>query len=306
MDTILTLMADPERADLSPALTDAVRRALDALGAEAGPPDWLAPGTACDIGLSGLDADQADAAVGAALTGRPIDRIVQPAADRRKRLLIADMESTLIRQEMLDELADMAGLRDRVAAITWRAMNGEIDFATALAERVALLAGLPAVALERCAERITLMPGAGTLGATMKAAGAYCALVSGGFRSFTRLVAARLGFDEDMGNTLDVAAGPDGTPVLTGRVLPPVLDRDAKLAALLRLAGDRHIPLRATLAVGDGANDLPMIQAAGLGIAFRAKPAVAAAARARLHHGDLTALLYAQGFRRDEFTTGAV
>jgi len=180
MDKILTLVADPRRADLDPSTVETARAALAGLGAETGHPDWLAPGIACDIGFAGLDGDQADAAVQAALPGRPVDWIAQEAEGRRKRLLVADMESTIIQQEMLDELADLVELKERIAAITYRAMNGELDFETALRERVALLAGLPVTALEECYGRITLMPGAEALVRTMKAHGARCALVSGG------------------------------------------------------------------------------------------------------------------------------
>jgi phosphoserine phosphatase len=209
------------------------------------------------------------------------------------------MESTIIRQEMLDELADMVGIKDRVADITWRAMNGEIDFKDALRERVALLAGLPAAMLEAAQARVTLMPGARALVATMRAQGARCVLVSGGFKVFTARVRDEVGFDADQANDLEIADGK-----LTGRPVEPILDKDAKLAALMRIAGENRIPLRETLAVGDGANDLPMLQAAGLGVAYHAKPAVAAGARARIDHGDLTALLYAQGYRAEDIVAG--
>jgi phosphoserine phosphatase len=209
------------------------------------------------------------------------------------------MESTIIENEMLDELADFLGIREEVAEITRKAMNDELDFVAALEARVALLKGQPATLLDEAAQRIRVMPGAAALVATMRAHGARAALVSGGFRFFTGPVRARLGFDLDVANDLVVEAG-----ALAGTVLKPIVTRDTKLAMLTRLAAENRLPLAATLAVGDGANDLPMIEAAGLGVAFRAKPAVAARARVRIEHGDLTALLYAQGYRAGEIVGG--
>jgi phosphoserine phosphatase len=225
------------------------------------------------------------------------DANVVPAEGRRKRLLIADMDSTIIQQECIDEMADMLGLKPRIAAITERAMRGELPFEAALTERLALLAGLAEVDLQRVFdERITLMPGARTLIATMRAAGALTALVSGGFSFFTSRVAATVGFDVNRANTLEVVDGR-----LTGRVAGPILGREAKLAALEHYRGERGLAAAATLAVGDGANDLAMIKAAGLGVAYRAKPVVAEEAHAGITHGDLTALLYLQGYARSEF-----
>ena len=261
----------------------------------AGPPDWLAPGLACDLPLADRDARQVEAAAWAALGGAPVDVVVQQAAGRKKRLLVADMESTIIETERLDELAEFVGMRAAVAEITRRAMNGELDFAAALAERVALLRNLPVSVLEEAAARIRLMPGARALVATARANGVRTALVSGGFTVFAERVAAELGFDRVVANRLVVAGGR-----IAGTVAAPIVDREAKRAALAALAGEYAVPLSATLAVGDGANDLPMLAAAGLGIAFRAKPAVAAASRWRLDHADLTGLLYAQGYRRSE------
>jgi phosphoserine phosphatase len=260
---------------------------LRAGGAEVGPPDWLAPGIACDLPFEGK-------AGAVALPG--IDAVVVPTLGRRKKLLVADMESTMIHNEMLDELADFLGLREKIAGITARAMNGEIDFSAALEERVGLLKGLPVATLDEAAKRIRYMPGGATLVATMKAQGAYCALMSGGFTHFTGLVRGILGFDIDRANTLARAGG-----VLSGTVEPPILGKEAKLEALRDLAGKLKLDLAETMAVGDGANDLPMLQAAGLGIAFHAKPAVATAVSSRIDHGDLTALLYLQGYRRAEF-----
>ena len=231
----------------------------------------------------------------------PVDIVIQPDDEhRRKRLLIADMDSTMIGQECIDELADFAGVKPEVAAITERAMLGEIAFEPALRARVALLKGLPArIVDEVIASRITLTPGARTLVATMRAHGAKAALVSGGFTLFTAKIAAQLGFHNSQANDLIVRDGH-----LTGEVAEPILGRAAKQAALARLCKKHRIKLAATLAVGDGANDLDMLGAAGLGIAYHAKPAVAAAAHAAIRHGDLTALLYAQGYRREEFVEG--
>lgn len=228
--------------------------------------------------------------------------VADDAAFRRKKLFVADMESTIIEQEMLDELADFIGARERIAAITKRAMRGELDFETALVERVAMLAGLDAGVLDAVAARITPMPGAEALVRTMRAHGAYCALVSGGFTVFTERVARRLGFDEHQANVLEVTGGK-----LTGRVVEPILGRAAKRAALERLRTERGLDPALTLAVGDGANDLDMLAVAGLGIAFRAKPKVRDAVAAMengavVSHGDLVTLLHLQGYRATDIT----
>jgi len=297
MEHVLTLIAP--RGALAAATLRAARDALLSLGAATGAPDWLSPEEAADLPFTGVAPDQADAAARAALSGAAVDVIAQPAQGRRKRLLVADMDSTIVTAETLDELAAEAGIKDRVAAITQRAMNGELDFEGALRERVGMLAGLPVAALERCWARIEIMPGARELVATMRAHGARCALVSGGFTFFTGRVAACLGFHEHHANTLIEADGR-----LTGQVAEPILGRHAKLANLKRLAAELGIGLDAAVAVGDGANDLDMIRAAGLGVAFRAKPVVAAAARVRVDHADLRALLFAQGYRAAEFASG--
>ena len=293
MSHVLTLVA-PAGA-LPSRSVSRVRAALEGIGASVGTPDWLAPGEAADIPFDGLASEQADAAARGALGGEAVDVIAQPAEGRRKRLLLADMDSTVVTSETLDELAAFAGLKDRIAAITKRAMDGELDFIQALAERVGMLAGLPVSALERTWEATEMTPGAAELVATMRAAGAHCGLVSGGFTFFTARVAERLGFNVHYSNTLLTRDGK-----LTGRVADPVLDRHAKLATLKRVAAELGLPLSAALAVGDGANDLDMIRAAGLGVAFRAKPIVAAAARAKVDHSDLRALLFAQGFRAQD------
>lgn len=228
-----------------------------------------------------------------------VDVVVQPRAGRRKRLLVADMDSTMIGQECIDELADYAGLKAEVAAVTGQAMRGELDFEAALDARVALLAGLDEAAIDRChAERVRLTPGARALVGTMRGQGAYCLLVSGGFSLFADRVAAEIGFDAAVSNLLHIEGGR-----LAGTVGRPILGAAGKMQALLDAAGAHAIPLADTLAVGDGANDIPMIEAAGLGIAYHAKPAAAAAADARIESNDLTALLYAQGYSSKEWAT---
>ena len=290
MPYVLTLVAQREAAPLSAALVARVREAVRGDAAT-----LLSPGEAAELAMP----DEPDAAVvRAALEGAPVDAIATPAAQRRKRLLVADMDSTIVTGETLDELADFAGLKDRIAAITARAMNGELDFKAALRVRVAMLAGLPIAALEQTWQRVRLTAGARELVATMRAHGALTALVSGGFSFFTLRVATLCGFDLHRSNVLL-----DDGAVLTGLVAEPILDRDTKLALLTSLAAERGLAPSATLAVGDGANDLDMLRAAGLGVAFRAKPIVAAAARARVDHADLRALLFAQGYRATEFVT---
>ena len=286
----MTIIAGSGAEAVLPEVVSTLRPAL-----AAPEPDWLAPGRACDLLLTDRDAPMAEAVARQAIGDAAIDVLVQPAAGRRKRVFVADLESTIIENEMLDELADFVGLRAHVAEITRRAMNGELDFAAALAERVALLKGLPATVLDEAATRIRLMPGARALLATSRAAGVRTALVSGGFMVFAERIAAELGFEQVVANRLDIAEGR-----IAGTVAAPILTRETKRDTLLQLAQQYGVPLRATLAIGDGANDLPMLDAAGLGIAFHAKPAVAAASRWRLDHADLTGVLFAQGYRREE------
>ena len=293
MALVATLIANPSNPALTPALAgeaaDAVRsRSLY----------WLADGVACDIPLAdAMEAGEYLALLRAAVAGQPVDVAVQDAETRRKSLLIADMDSTMIGQECIDELAAEVGLKDRVAAITARAMNGEIAFEPALRERVALLKGLDTTVIDRVIEsRITLTPGGTALVRTMKARGGYTALVSGGFTSFTSRVAAVIGFDENRANRLLESDGK-----LTGEVAEPILGRQAKVDALNEISGRLGITPAAAIAVGDGANDLGMLNLAGAGVALHAKPAVAAEARIRIDHGDLTALLYLQGYRRSDF-----
>ncbi|PTW58764.1 phosphoserine phosphatase [Breoghania corrubedonensis] len=260
----------------------------------------LKPGVAADLPFeAGSITDHGGfiATLRDALASLPVDVFVQKAEGRRKRLLLADMDSTMIGQECIDELAAEVGLKDRIAAITERAMRGEIAFEPALRERVSALKGLPVAAIRRVIdERITLTPGGRALVQTMKANGALCALVSGGFTHFTRAIAAMIGFDENHANTLEAAGD-----TLTGTVREPILGKDAKLAHLKRLTGKLGLDPSQTMAVGDGANDLAMIKEAGVGVAYHAKPAVAAEAAARIDHGDLTALLYLQGYREEDF-----
>jgi phosphoserine phosphatase len=290
-DTAITLVCNPDDAILDEDLRDAAADALlEAFGevrrrtlAEDVAEDFL---IAVNAGRS-----EVEAALRPVLGEAGVDIIVQPAEGREKRLLIADMDSTIIGQECIDELADFAGLKAEISAITERAMRGELDFETALQTRVGMLKGLSESVLEDCfRSRITLNPGAKTLVETMNARGAATVLVSGGFTFFVERVAKLAGFRHFRANELLIAGGR-----LTGAVRRPILGREAKEAALRQHAADLGVPLSATLAVGDGANDLDMIAAAGLGIAFRAKPKVAAAADASIRHADLTALLYAQG-----------
>jgi len=260
----------------------------------AGAPRWLAHGKALEVdGFEGIDP------AAAALRAQSLDAVVVPKMNRRKRVLLADMDSTMIEQECIDELGAAAGLGEKISAITARAMRGEVDFESALKERVSLLKGLDeGVIAKLLRERISYMPGGKVLLATMKAHGAYCALVSGGFTAFTEHVAKALGFDENRANRLLVSGGK-----LTGEVALPILGKDAKVESLYRVAVARGVSAADVLAVGDGANDIPMLQAAGMGVALHAKPKVQAQAQFVINHGDLTALLYLQGYAHDEFLT---
>ncbi|TNC74141.1 phosphoserine phosphatase SerB [Rubellimicrobium roseum] len=262
-----------------------------------GPLRWLAAREAAEFEVAAEPADLW--AAWETCQGQGVDLLLQPAVNRRKRMLLADMDSTMIRQECIDELAAVAGVGDRVAAITARAMNGEIGFEGALRERVGLLKDLPeTVIVDVLRDRITYVPGGRELLATMKAQGAHAVLVSGGFLGFARPVAAHLGFHEARANTL---LARDGR--LTGEVAEPILGREAKVAALEEVTARLGIGPQDVLAVGDGANDLGMLRLAGAGVALHAKPAVQAECRLRVNHGDLTALLYLQGYARDDFAT---
>ncbi len=293
MAFVATLIANPSNPVLVPAIAERAAEAAKASGLY-----WLADGIACDIALrDDADLQAAEANILAAIGNAPIDLVIQNAETRRKKLLIADMDSTMIGQECIDELAAEVGLKHKVADITARAMNGEIAFEPALRERVALLKGLPlSVVDDVIAKRITLTSGGPELIATMKAKGYYTALVSGGFTVFTSRIAATLGFDEDRANLLLEENG-----VLTGFVEEPILGKQAKVDALNDIAEKLGISTDEALAVGDGANDLGMLQLAGSGVALHAKPTVSAHARMRIDHGDLTALLYIQGYRKSDF-----
>lgn len=292
---VVTLIAAQASDAALGEAVDMARQVLVKLGARLEGVDRLSAGRACDIPFDDLAPDQADAGIRAALGAVSIDILAQPATGRKKQLLVADMEATIIANEMLDELAEIAGIQPQIAAITRRAMNGEIEFAGALKERVGLLKNIPEAALAEAGARIRVNPGAATLVATMRKHGAYTALVSGGFRIYAERIGRELGFDIAVANELIVEDGK-----LAGRVKEPILGKEAKLATLTQLAVERGLPLTAALAVGDGANDLPMLEAAGVGVAYHAKQVVAAAARLRIDHGDLRALLYAQGYRDAE------
>jgi phosphoserine phosphatase len=297
----VVLTSPPDR----PSLSDfAVARALSAIPeADRLDAEWLHPTEAwqarflSETPAAGIATLRAR--IAAALNGITLDVNIVPdeIGRRRKKLLVADMDSTIIQQECIDEMADVFGLKPKISGITERAMRGELEFEAALHERLGLLAGLSETQLAEVYDtRIKLMPGARTLVATMQAHGARTALVSGGFTFFTSRVAGSVGFDENHSNVLEFADAK-----LTGRLIGPILGREAKRATLDRLTSERQLAPDATLAVGDGANDLDMIRSAGLGVAYRAKPIVAAEASAAIAHGDLTALLYLQGYKRSEF-----
>ena len=295
MAFVATLVANPSNPVLTPALAEKAADQVKASGLY-----WLADGIACDIVLrDDSDIQAARDTILAVIGNEPIDLAVQEAETRRKKMLIADMDSTMIGQECIDELAAEVGLKDKVAAITARAMNGEIAFEPALRERVALLKGLPVGVIDEVIDkRITLTPGGRELIATMKAKGYYTALVSGGFTVFTSRIAAMLGFDENRANLLLDADGQ-----LTGEVAEPILGKQAKVDALIDICERLGISPGEAMAVGDGANDLGMLHLSGAGIALHAKPVVAAEAQIRIDHGDLTALLYLQGYRKSDFVT---
>jgi phosphoserine phosphatase len=287
--SVLCLIANPSDPVLDDRLVAVIQHETH------GEINWLCRGVACEI-ISPQAGDPV-AAARMAVGARPVDIVLLPLANRRKLLLVADMDSTMINEECIDELADAVGIKAEVAAITERAMNGEIDFAEALRTRVALIKGLNRRVVEEIRrERITLAPGGRALVQTMKAYGAYTSLVSGGFSLFADYFAERIGFDEAVANILQFEGD-----LLAGTVAEPIVDSSVKLNRLLTLARERQISIAATMSVGDGANDLDMINAAGLGVALHAKPVVAEQAMARIDHGDLTALLYLQGYAEEDF-----
>ncbi len=293
MKNVLTLIAPV--GTLNDALMVTATEAINSGGGKTGTPDWLSPDEALDIPFEGENVEQA---VRDALAGAAVDLLAQVAEGRRKKLLVADMDSTIITTETLDELAGLAGKKAETAAITERAMRGDIEFQEALSERVAMLAGLEVAALTETLDGITLTPGAEALVRTMSENGAHTVLVSGGFNDFAGPVAALAGFAEDKSNRFEIANGR-----LTGRVLEPIVDSLAKLQTLTRLAEEKDIPLSATLAIGDGANDVAMIKAAGLGVAYKGKPAAKDAANATIEHTDLRAALFMQGYRKNEIAS---
>jgi phosphoserine phosphatase len=295
MHLVATLIAGTE----GPALNDStVAEAAGDLNHEV---DWLAPGRAADLLLAGGNAAEIEAGIRRRLAGRPVDVVVQGRADRRKKLLVADMDSTIITVECIDALAARAGIGEKIAAITARTIRGELNFEDSLRERVALLSGTPIAALEDAwRQDVALTPGACSLIATMRAHGAMTALISGGFTWFTERVAEAAGFDLHRANTLIIEDGR-----LAGRVEEPVLGRDAKETMLRGLIDEQGLSLADSLAVGDGANDIAMLKVAGLGVAYHGVDAVREVADARIEHGDLTALLYLQGYRQSELVNGA-
>jgi phosphoserine phosphatase len=289
---VATLIANPETANLNKEIVAEIMVYLNADSLQ-----WLAEGIAADVSFTNASRDTNS--LWRKLQDRNIDLVVHPAEGRRKKVLLADMDSTMIQQECIDELATEAGIGDHVAGITARAMNGELDFDDALRERVSLLKGLHVSVIQEVLQnRITLMPGGPALLATMKANDAYCALVSGGFTDFTSAIADKLGFDENRANTLMQANGK-----LTGKVAMPILGRDAKVSALQAIVTRLGLSPKDVIAVGDGANDLGMLDMAGSGVALHAKPAVAAQCDIRLNFADLTGLLYVQGYARSEFSS---
>lgn len=298
MDNVLTLISNPVDGPLSAQQVERVRSVLEQLGAETTPADWLSKDEACDIVFDMLPCEAAEAAALKALDGAPIDVIAQSTLRRKKKLIIADMDSTIVEGETLDELAEFAGIGDKIAALTMRAMNGEMGFTEALKTRVGMLNGLKESFMEETMKGVKLNPGARELIATMRANGAFTALISGGFSFFTDRIREQVGFDMSLGNKLEII-----DHVLTGQVLPPIVTKDTKLEMLIDMAAQQELGMTDTFAIGDGANDVPMLKSAGMGVAYHGHPVARENARARLNHADLSGALFIQGYRRDEFST---
>lgn len=295
---VLTLIGAPGTSTLTPVMLNALAPHLAAAGAKVVATNWLCPGEACDLTFTDMTLATAVATARALLAEAPLDIFAQAVAGRRKAVFLADMESTIIAQEMLDELAAAAKLGPEIAEITARSMAGELDFNAALDERAALLKGLPAALLEQLGDVMTLNPGAATLVKTLRRAGTYCALVTGGFDIFAERIAALCGFDELRANHLITE-----NDVVSGRVTRPILGPQGKLEALRDITGTKGLSVEDGCAVGDGANDLAMLEAAGLGVAYRAKPLLRQRIQPLLDHGNLTGILYLQGYRRADFVT---
>ena len=296
MDTVLIAIASPQKLKLSP---DHMATAMT-IANISGELNWLSENEACEVAFTAhesFDATATEMTVRAALSDFAIDIAFVPALNRKKKLLVADMDSTIIQQECIDELADVAGIGHKVADITARAMTGELDFQDALRARLTLLKDLPEQAIiEVISKRLTFTPGARTLVQTMKANGAITALLSGGFTHFSSYVSKFCGFDEHQANILEIKDGK-----LTGSAIEPIMDKDQKKRSLAQLTVMNGMTFADTMAVGDGANDLPMLLRSSMGVALHGKPKVRNGAKYRIDHGDLTSLLYLQGYKRDEF-----
>jgi len=298
MKHVITLMANTDVKPINDNTLYSLSIAFQQAGIKIEKENWLAPNEAVDVFVDNKSCEDIYKVLQGLNFLSLVDRIVQPVKNRRKKLLVTDMDSTIINEECIDELAAELGLRNEIASITERAMNGKVDFKTALKERVALLEGLTEESLKKVYDdRITIMEGAKPLIATMKANGAYCVLISGGFTMFTEKIAKKLGFDEDRANDLVIKSGK-----LTGEVKPPILDKDNKLSAINDLTNEHKLTPENVIAVGDGANDVPMLEAAGLGVAYHAKPVVKESLPNQINFCNLKALLYAQGYSKDEIT----
>lgn len=298
MQNVITIISNPEDIKLDEGFINKIFIQLEKKAAKVASFKWLSIGEACDIFFEGGDTKALLERLKEKFVDVKVDFIIQKAENRRKKMLISDMDSTIINQECIDELADVLGIKEKISHITERAMNGELDFKAALRERVSLLKGLKEEDLQKVYDRqISLMDGAKQLVTTMRAHGGFCVLVSGGFTFFTDRIAGQVGFDKNEANILEIKDGK-----LTGNVIEPILDKDTKLKFLNQYAEKLGITVDDVLAVGDGANDLPMLLGAGLGIAYHAKPVVCAQAKFEVVHTGLKSLLYAQGYKEEEIT----